>query len=136
MIRARIAINTNFPTIKAWSTKEFNNVFSDEITSYEYELPLDLFCNEGGWPDEDSLSVTVNKSREDDGFIIVEFSVSFTELVQTGCSDIKMSESAFGTLECKIDMETGEAVCLTDDYDYDARKLSKCQLVLFDIASR
>jgi hypothetical protein len=103
-------------SVKAWNTAEFKKVFSDEITIDTYDLPL--VCYQGGIPDENSIEVTVRNYSENDDFIVVKFSISFTEIVSTDCSAFKRFEGALAEFECKIDMKTGEAELLTDHQDY------------------
>jgi hypothetical protein len=92
----------------------FEDVFLDELQQQEGNLELHRFCQEGGWPDDDTLELVIDSITKRRGRTVVRVSCNFEEAMSTGCSDVHRSENAGGTFDVILDPpdEDGEV-----DYD-------------------
>lgn len=96
-------------SIKSWGTDNFEDELISELIENQDELPLEDSCNEGGWPDPDSISIDIKGITHDDHFIYIEISATFDEIIPTGCADINISEDGFCQLKYKINKDTAKA---------------------------
>jgi hypothetical protein len=93
-----------------WGYDDFEEVFLDELQENFYRIPLQNFCHEGGWPDDDSLQLKVvsfNKKTKDTFVVNVE--CWFTELVPSSCADISTPRDRSGLFEVVLDLHTERA---------------------------
>jgi hypothetical protein len=98
---------------------DFEEVFVDELLMESGKLPLSDFTTEGGWPDDDTLDVTVESVERKGDCVVINVSQEFDELVPTGCADVKRSESAYGKIQVVLDLEEKRAYALHEvDFDY------------------
>lgn len=79
-----------------WRKDDFEEIFLDELQENEAELPLEKMCNEGGWPDSDSLELNIKSITEQDDKVIIKVRCFFDEVIPTGCADIQNSSSGNG----------------------------------------
>lgn len=91
-------------SFKALGTSDFEDVLIDELHQIADELPLDRMCAEGGWPDDDTLALSVARIRREDSKVCVTVKCAFDEVLPTGCADITRSESGFGEVEITFDL--------------------------------
>lgn len=94
---------------------QFCDIIREEIYELQDALPLERFCEWGGFPDDDTIEIDIEKIIHSRKHIHVEFSVSFTEAISTSCADIQHKENGFGKLRYIIDKATGEAKELGTD---------------------
>lgn len=81
----------------------------DEMENNWALLPLEEFCLDGGSP-ECGISVSnVKKTRDNSGELTATFSVSFTEEIGSGCSDIPIERSRTAYCVLSIDKSNAEA---------------------------
>jgi len=78
------------------------------VDTHPFEFPLDSFCEQGGWPPEDDIDVTVRSIERDSDHYTINIAVGFDEIVPTSCGDIQMTNSVHGEIALTIDRETGE----------------------------
>ena len=83
--------------------RDFSAVLVEELDSISNDLPLERFTSEGGWPDDATLEIDVQKIERVDGKMRVRVKVYFDEIVSTGCADIKRNEECVGSLDIWFD---------------------------------
>jgi hypothetical protein len=73
------------------------------------ELPLEICCLHGGWPEPDRLIVgDIPQPQVDSGEIHVSIPVQFDESVATSCADIAFPEHVSREIPVRIDRVTGD----------------------------
>ena len=100
-------------SVDAWGTKQFADVFMEDLSGNQYTLPLGDLCRAGGWPSDDA-DFEMTETSETDDKIVVEMEVSFKEMVPTSCADIAFPEERRGVLTIEIAKSSGEARAKTD----------------------
>jgi hypothetical protein len=109
-------LNLHLPqSLKTIGQPDFGTIVCAELGIDPGPLPLQRFCRHGGWPDDDDLEIAIEDVAQRGGKTFVTIGVCFTELVPTGCSDIKHHEDASGSLEVVLDPGADEAYILSDD---------------------
>jgi hypothetical protein len=107
------------PLKRAWSRideHDFEDVLCDEMIPLASYMPLQHMCNEGGWPDDGSLELTIDSIDRTTNQIRITLNCYFEEVVPTGCSDISMEGSGQGSVELVLDLTSREAYLdLPDD---------------------
>lgn len=105
-------------SVAAWKVGiGFDEAFERELLDNPDLMPLFKFCNQGGWPDDDTIEIEIVSVNTSDDLMIISVSVRFTECVPTSCSDIFMSDSGFASLTFELDLDTAKCKCLLDE-DY------------------
>lgn len=94
----------------------FEGTLLDELNECSGDLPLEDFIVEGGWPDEESLELSIESIDRRDGVVVISVRCEFDECTPTGCADIHRSSSAFGTFEVTLDPEAGTSYIEGDPY--------------------
>lgn len=115
IIRKEIPLQESF---SAYGKSDFEQVLRDELDEHSGFLPLERFCNQGGWPDDESLQFEIEVVSEANERIAVLVTCFFNEVVPTGCADIHKSASGQGTFEIVLDLEQREAFFVHDTDDY------------------
>lgn len=90
----------------------------DELAQLEHELPLQEMCSQGGWPQEESLQLSVSQVRELGDEVLVTIKCFFDEAVPTGCADIQMSASGMGEVELILVPASGEAFLILPEPEF------------------
>jgi hypothetical protein len=103
-------------SIATYGKSDFETILADELSGISYDLPLQHFCDRGGWPDDDSLEIEIKNTSRVGNTVTVTVGVAFTELVSTGCADIDRHESAFGEFDVFLNLSHKKAFI---DYDSD-----------------
>ena len=103
--------------VAVWGKDTFADIFLGELEGQSQSLPLERMCSHGGWPDEETLELSIKSVTESDGNVTVAVDCYFTELVATGCADIDRSEDGHGTVEIVIDLRDRRAYILRDSDD-------------------
>jgi len=98
-----------------WGKNDFEEIFLNELQENEAELPLEKMCYEGGWPDNDSLELSIKSIEKKEDKVIIEVSCCFDEVIPTGCADIKISSSGNGIVKVVLMPNENRAYL----YDYD-----------------
>ena len=94
--------------------RRFEDVFLDELQQYESNLNIERYCEEGGFPDPESIEMEIGDvTVEADGSCGVTVSCAFDEVVATGCSDISFHHKRFGKFTVLLDPESDSV-----DIDY------------------
>ena len=95
--------------------ERFNEVLSDELIEHQYDMPLEKFCENGGFPEPESIEIDIEKIIYiyESNKITVEFSVSFSETVAVSCADYKR-ENRNAVLKYEIDKQSGKFNLLED----------------------
>jgi len=108
------------PVLESWDAEhqeDFNDELATRLSEKEHELPLDDFCEEGGWP-EDWCGFEVSSTCETETELVSVVLVHFTESVPSGCRDHPRREKRNGKLIVKIDKQTGSgSIESSDDYE-------------------
>ena len=92
---------------EAWGTDELADVFMDNLSCETHELPLERFCEQGGWPNDDECELQLIAFRHDTNSIFATIKVEFEERIPTDCEDIRLSNPVFGELKIVVDRESG-----------------------------
>ena len=93
-----------------WGQATFDEIFLDELQQHSYDLPLQNFCHEGGWPDDESLQLKIESIDEStDGRLVVEVERWFVEVIPSSCADITTERDRMGSFEIVLHLETREA---------------------------
>jgi hypothetical protein len=106
-------------SLKAFGTDQFEGVLTEELSDLGLDdLPLEEGCDSGGFPEEPEI-LNVGEPDESDSSITVTFDVSFTECLQTGCSECPVEVPQ--QISCRVDIskETGMATVQFDEACYD-----------------
>ena len=98
-----------------WGKNDFEKIFLNELQENEAELPLDKMCYEGGFPDNDSLKLSIESITEQEDKVIIKVRCFFNEVISTGCADIKISGSGNGIVKVVLMPNKNRAYL----YDYD-----------------
>jgi len=93
---------------------DFSETLLDELHQQSSDLPLQDFLAEGGWPDEDSLKLSIESIEHRGRLTVVTVRCEFDECMQTGCADVHRSESAFGTFDVTLDPDNEQAYIVSD----------------------
>lgn len=101
-------------SLDCYGGEDFEGVFISELDMISYDLPIQRFCNHGGWPDDESLEIEVKDISRKGNLVTITVKISFTELVSTGCADIQRHQSGFGELEVTLDLDQKRAFYLYD----------------------
>jgi hypothetical protein len=81
--------------------EQFEDKLGDELGADFECLPLEEGCEEGGYPDAESVYVyDVRRTGEDDERIYASFSVSFSEAFNTSCGDCVVEKPR--DIDCRI----------------------------------
>jgi hypothetical protein len=78
---------------------DFDEVFLDELRQQEDDLKLERYCEEGGWPDPESIELKVDNINGDEDEVVVRVSCRFDEVITTSCADIHFTPSGFGNFD-------------------------------------
>lgn len=89
-------------------TVDFLSVLKCELEASDI-LPLEDFCERGGWPDEDTLEINVLEISRSKEVVRVKATVCFGELISTGCADINQRHVVVADVEIKFDRKTRSA---------------------------
>ena len=97
-------------SLQAWKSEQFELVLKSEILALESgSLPLSRATTQGGVVDENSVSLSVLSSDEDDASINVVMAVFFSEIVG-GCSCGDDPLEANGHCEMKLSIDKSTAM--------------------------
>jgi hypothetical protein len=91
----------------------FEEIFMDELKEQETNLQLGRYCEEGGWPDPESVELEIENASSDLGQVVVRIGCRFSEVVTTSCADLAFRPSAFGEFDITLVKNDDEA-----DVDY------------------
>lgn len=91
-----------------WGKNDFSRVLKDELQALgPAKLPLDKATSQGGYVDDQPVSVTVNRFTESDTSIEGSVGIFFTEIViNCGCGDDPMPINGFCEFHVTIDKQT------------------------------
>jgi hypothetical protein len=101
-----------FPAaLTAWGSDAFGRVLKEEVESLSPgTLPLHLGVLQGGFVDDSDIAATVLTSREDEGSILVDVGIFFTEIVGgCSCGDEPEAINSYCRLRIRIDKSSAEA---------------------------
>lgn len=89
---------------------DFDEVFEDELRSQEGNLSLDRYCEDGGFPDLETLELEIGETTLDGDTVAVCVKCTFDEVTTTGCADIRYGYGRVGRLVVYLtsDDEDGE----------------------------
>jgi len=99
-MNAELDLKDSFLSI---DTTDFLSVLQSELERESDCLPLEDFCNRGGWPDSDTLEVDVKETLRSEMEVRVKVTISFLEAIPTGCADINRSNIVVGEIEIVFD---------------------------------
>jgi hypothetical protein len=85
------------------------------VNRYPLEFPLESCCEQGGWPPEDGIHLSVRSATREKHLYRIRIAVAFDEVVPTSCGNIQMSNSVHGEMELTVDRQTGEIEFCTSD---------------------
>ena len=92
-------------TAAAWKRgdeeDDLRDVLDDELCKQGAELVGDDACESGGWPEDEQVElteVTVTKKT-----LIANVTVHFSEMIQTGCADIRNDENRVAHVVVTLD---------------------------------
>ncbi|KJU84098.1 hypothetical protein MBAV_003704 [Candidatus Magnetobacterium bavaricum] len=98
MVQVRLA-----ESIRHLGQDDFADVLKDEIGRQKGLLPLERFCQYGGFPSYDDVSVHVDGFKADaSGVVEVACSVYFTEVVSSNCAVCSFEQPASGFMLLRI----------------------------------
>lgn len=96
-------------TFEAWDKPDFEEVLIDELLMKSFDIPLQDYCIEGGWPDDESFQFEVKKTEEKRGCRHIQLNCKFTEVVPSSCADFNTLNKCFATLIVILDPEAQTA---------------------------
>ncbi|MBF0339013.1 MAG: hypothetical protein HQL05_14440 [Nitrospirae bacterium] len=98
-------------SIRHFGQADFADVLRDEIGRQKGLLPLEMFCQYGGFPSYDDVSVHVDGFNVGgSGVVEVRCSVYFTEVVSSNCAVCSFEQPASGFLLLRISKDGGTDV--------------------------
>lgn len=83
---------------------DFLDILCSELEENAGALPLESMCEEGGWPDEDSLEINSISCVRSATEVRIKVHVVFNEIVSTGCADISMDNAVVAPAEIILDL--------------------------------
>src|SRR4051794_6392309 len=95
-------------SLASYGKPEFDDEFEMELRANPNWLPLQGFC-QGGFPDEEDLSVHVEEVKADDAHIYVNFRAYFNQTLPSNCADYNSVEPRDADLKVVINRVTGDA---------------------------
>lgn len=95
-------------SLLAWSTPDFSRTLKNELQATAISrLPLDKGTSQGGYVDDQPITVSVNRFNEADDCLEGSVDVFFTEIViNCGCGDDPMPVNGYCELRVMIDKQT------------------------------
>ena len=98
-------------SLRDWKTDRFTETLKGEVTGMKSgALPLAQCAVKGGLVDDSSLVIIVLGTDEDEHALNISVGIFFTEIViNCGCGDDPMEETAYCEIGITIDKETAEA---------------------------
>ena len=93
---------------EVWGTDELKNAFMDDLSWAMHELPLEHFCEQGGWPNDDTCKSRLIEFRNDANSIFATIRAEFDEMIPTDCEDISRENPVFGELKIIVDRVSGD----------------------------
>jgi hypothetical protein len=88
---------------------------NDLVNTYSLDFPLERCCEQGGWPPDDGIDLSVRSVTLDGDYYQIRVAVALDEIVPTSCGDIQMSNSVYGEMELTVDRQTGKVEFHTGD---------------------
>ena len=88
---------------------DFENVLVETLEEDPSALPLQHFCYEGGFPDDENVQCSVVSTKEDKGYVTIKIRCFFKELVPTACADVRLNNSAIAEFDVVLDLDDGTA---------------------------
>jgi hypothetical protein len=88
---------------------------SDLVNSYSSDFPLESCCEQGGWPPDDGIDLSVRSVTLEGDHYQIRIAVAFDEIVPTSCGEIQMSNSVYGEMDLMVDRQTGKVEFYTGD---------------------
>jgi len=117
---SRGSSETTLPkTLAAFGKPDFRKVLDEELGEIAGDFPLEDLMDEGGWPDTDSLDISVSDVSDDPDSIIVTVQAFFTEMTRhSGCADLEDQAQPYkGNFTVTISKEEGTATIEVDDHE-------------------
>ena len=92
----------------------FREVLAEELEQHVGAIELQRYCEQGGWPDDESVEFVIDSVTDPGNQIVVRVSVSFEEQVPTSCGAISFPNPVSGSFKIVLDKSDGRA-----DVDYE-----------------